>query len=50
MLNTVQHSYKIKVFLSKNEEETVVLNQTIYARPIFSPKMLKVNKYLPFNI
>ena len=60
MLNTVQHSYMIKVVLSTNEEETkpcwntqlstVVCNQTIYAIPMFSPKMLKVNKNSPFNI
>ena len=60
MLNTVQHSYMIKEFLIINEEETkpcwntqlstVVCNQTIYALPISSPKMLKVNKNLPFNI
>ena len=50
----------IKDFLSINEEETklflntqkstVMCNQTIYALLIFSPKMLKINKNLPFNI
>jgi len=38
-----------KPFLN-TQKSTAVFNQTIYALPIFSPKMLKINKNLPLNI
>jgi len=58
-MNIEQTFTAIKVFLNINEEETkpflilkkstVVYNQTVYALPIFFPKMLKVNKKLTFQ-
>jgi len=50
MLNTVQHSNTIKVFLSINEEETKSFLKILYKAQLCVTKLFTLYKFLPKNV